>query len=88
MPPRSVWTAVAAYLAVVLALAAVGAVITKLNTKPAPVQPIGVCVVTDPYAFGTDGGGPYAAVRSVTAPVRRDGVLSCTEGQFVSVAAK
>lgn len=50
--------------------------------------PTGVCVVTNPYALGTDGGGPYAAVQSVTAPVRVGGVVTCESGSWVSVTPK
>lgn len=85
---RRAWTGIVAGLAFLLALIAVGYATTAMREPDPAVEPLGVCVVTDPYAFGTDGGGPYAAVRSVTAPVRRDGVLSCSEGQFVSVQAK
>lgn len=85
---RRAWTGIVAGLAFLLALVAVGYA-TSAMRKPDPVvEPLGVCVVTDPYAFGTDGGGPYAAVRAVTAPVRRGGVISCPEGQFVTVQAQ
>lgn len=85
MRRRFPWTALAALLALLISATAVGVATEKMGDTPAP---LGVCVVTDPYAFGTDGGGPYAAVRSVTAPVRRDGVITCPEGQFVPVQAK
>lgn len=77
-----------AAFAILLSLATLAVVMVAPTYKKAPQEPLGVCVVTDPYAFGTDGGGPYAAVRSVTAAKRHDGVLACDEGQFVSVIPK
>jgi hypothetical protein len=85
MRRRIPWGSLATFAAVIIALAAVSVALTKIGDDG---PPLGVCVVTDPYAFGTDGGGPYAAVRSVTTPVEHDGVTSCPEGQFVPVQAK
>jgi len=82
------WGAIATFLSMIFAIAVVSVAINKISDDPPTAGPLGVCVVTDPYAFGTDGGGPYAAVRSVTAPILRGGVITCPEGQFVTVEAK
>jgi hypothetical protein len=56
--------------------------------KPAQMPLMGVCVVTDPYALGTDGGGPYAAVNSVSQATRMNGVVTCEAGSYVPVTPK
>lgn len=77
-----------AVLALAFATGALAVSIVRPTPKPPARQPYGVCVVTDPYAFGTDGGGPYAAVRSVTQATRTNGVVTCEAGTYVPVAAK
>jgi hypothetical protein len=50
--------------------------------------PQGVCAVINPYALGTDGGGPYSAVIDIKPAVRRDGVVTCETGTFISVVPR
>lgn len=78
----------AALVALGLSLAAFGlSAATYMRRPPAPPAPplAGLCVDLDPYATGTDGGGPYAAVRGVATPKRAGTVISCPVGEFVSV---
>lgn len=80
------WPGMLAAAALGLASASlIGTLNTPARDKPGP---LGVCVVTNPYALGTDGGGPYAAVQSVTAPVRIGEVVTCETGSWVSVTPK
>lgn len=74
-----------ALVALGLSLAAFALSAATYNRRPAAAAVAGVCVDLDPYATGTDGGGPYAAVRGVTTPKRQGSVISCPIGEFVSV---